>query len=222
MKIALCDPVSCDESLSGDGADYRGCQSTTRSGFMCQAWGLLTPHQHSHTPEANPGYGMADTPGYGMASNNYCRNPNGEEQIWCYTTSPKQRWDYCDPATFAETMGDELGLSYRGCKSKTVDGKACVKWPDFYQGRYPGHGIGDHSMCRNPIGRSGGIWCVTGSDDRPRVRLLRRGRAEERRLGGRAGAGVSVSAPFRKHLCLNMAAPQTFARTFAKPGSRLY
>ena len=31
-----------------------------------------------------------------------------------------------------------------------------------------------------------------------------------------------ISVPFRKHLYLNMAAPQTFARTFTKPGSRLY
>ena len=30
------------------------------------------------------------------------------------------------------------------------------------------------------------------------------------------------SVPFRKHLYLNMAAPQTFARTFTKPGSCLY
>ena len=33
---------------------------------------------------------------------------------------------------------------------------------------------------------------------------------------------VYTSEQFWKHLNLNMAAPQTFARTFTKPGSRLY
>jgi len=28
---------------------------------------------------------------------NYCRNPDGGDTIWCYTTSPDERWGYCDP-----------------------------------------------------------------------------------------------------------------------------
>ena len=40
---------------------------------------------------------------------------------------------------------------------------------------------------------------------------------------GVGGLGrVPLSEQFRKHLYLNMAAPQTFARTFTKPGARLY
>ena len=28
---------------------------------------------------------------------NYCRNPHGHApDIWCYTTDPHERWDYCD------------------------------------------------------------------------------------------------------------------------------
>ena len=45
-------------------------------------------------------------------------------------------------------------------------------------------------------------------------------------LGLSAAEGMHAqhicSEQFRKHLYLNMAAPQTFARTFTKPGSRLY
>jgi hypothetical protein len=28
---------------------------------------------------------------------NYCRNPDGEKSMWCYTTDKKKRWEYCEP-----------------------------------------------------------------------------------------------------------------------------
>ena len=27
---------------------------------------------------------------------NYCRNPDGEPTVWCYTTDPGDRWEHCD------------------------------------------------------------------------------------------------------------------------------
>ena len=27
---------------------------------------------------------------------NYCRNPDGEPKLWCYTTDPGTRWQYCN------------------------------------------------------------------------------------------------------------------------------
>jgi len=81
-------PPPCgDESSSGDGADYRGCQTTTRSGETCQAWTAQSPHSHSRTPSNYPNSGLVG---------NYCRNPDGEPTIWCYTTDPDKRWAYCD------------------------------------------------------------------------------------------------------------------------------
>ena len=39
--------------------------------------------------------------GYGTTGgHNYCRNPDGEASIWCYTTDPAKRWEYCDPVDF--------------------------------------------------------------------------------------------------------------------------
>merc|ERR1719215_893224 len=73
----------CDETYSGDGADYGGCQNKTRKGFTCQRWGEQSPHSHRYSGMAKHG--------------NYCRNPDGEPSIWCYTTDPKKRWDNCDP-----------------------------------------------------------------------------------------------------------------------------
>ena len=37
---------------------------------------------------------------------NFCRNPDGEKTIWCYTIDPKVRWEYCDELD----RGDEEGL----------------------------------------------------------------------------------------------------------------
>ena len=28
---------------------------------------------------------------------NYCRNPDEGETIWCYTTDVNTKWDLCDP-----------------------------------------------------------------------------------------------------------------------------
>lgn len=28
---------------------------------------------------------------------NYCRNPDGEPSIWCYTVDKKSRWEHCVP-----------------------------------------------------------------------------------------------------------------------------
>ena len=82
--------IACNEGLSGKGQDYRGCQTTTKNGKTCQAWSSDSPHSHSNHP--------ADKPNAGLESN-YCRNPDGSETIWCYTTDIQTRWDYCDPIT---------------------------------------------------------------------------------------------------------------------------
>ena len=71
--------------------DYRGCQTTTRTGKTCQNWTEQSPHPHTMSEANNPGTGIGD--------HNYCRNPDGGDTIWCYTTEsePASRWEYCDP-----------------------------------------------------------------------------------------------------------------------------
>ena len=64
--------------------------SITERGFSCQLWSDVSPHSHGHTIQGD---------------HNYCRNPGGgEPRVWCYTTDPDTRWDYCsvdpcDPET---------------------------------------------------------------------------------------------------------------------------
>ena len=79
--------------------DYRGCQTTTRSGRTCQKWSETTPHSHNKLPENYPNKGLGD--------HNYCRNPDGEGTIWCYTTDSSIRWEYCDP--IGESTDDSTG-----------------------------------------------------------------------------------------------------------------
>ena len=63
------------------GANYSGRTSETASGRTCQAWSASQPHEHTQTY---------------VGEHNYCRNPIGNPQgVYCYTTDPQKRWEYC-------------------------------------------------------------------------------------------------------------------------------
>jgi len=101
VALIYCVPTSdaqawCNERLTGrKNSGYRGCQTVTRSGRTCQKWTSQYPHEHSRTPKNYPKSGLGD--------HNYCRNPDGEDTIWCYTTDKGDRWDYCNPLNFKNT-----------------------------------------------------------------------------------------------------------------------
>lgn len=110
------DSRECEETLLGvDGKYYRGCQSRTRSGKTCQKWRSDKPHVHGHMTWDKV-----------AAESNYCRNDGGT-WLWCYTTDPNTRWEYCDPIC-DETLKGESGFGYRGCQTKTRSGKVCQRW----------------------------------------------------------------------------------------------
>jgi len=53
---------------------------------------------------------------------NFCRNPDGEPSIWCYTTDPNKRWDFCDSEIEAgnpEGLWGNRGVDYRGKQTTT-------------------------------------------------------------------------------------------------------
>jgi len=79
-----------NEDMTGVGQDYRGGQTRTRTGKLCQRWDSQVPHNHSLSPTDYP-----------ELSENYCRNPgvapNLAPSIWCYTTDPTTRWQLCTP-----------------------------------------------------------------------------------------------------------------------------
>jgi len=84
----ICAGAFCDEALTGDGRYYKGCQHKTRSGRECQRWNSQSPHKHTRT--------KVNYPSRGLGNHNFCRNPDGEPTIWCYTTDPSKRWEFSD------------------------------------------------------------------------------------------------------------------------------
>ncbi|XP_035661699.1 uncharacterized protein LOC118405953 [Branchiostoma floridae] len=151
-----------EDCLIGDGTSYRGTVSVTESGRTCQHWDSQIPHGHDRTPANYPSSGLEQ---------NYCRNPDGEPSgVWCYTTDPTQRWEYCDvPACSDCLIGD--GTSYRGTVSVTESGRTCQHWDsqiphghDRTPANYPSSGL-EQNYCRNPDGEPFGVWCYTTDPD---------------------------------------------------------
>ena len=162
------------------GADYRGFQTRTVGGYTCQAWSKQRPHTHTRTPKIFPINGL---------NGNYCRNPDNEKTIWCYTTNRNKRFDYCKPIPAMKTPSGKKSMynrikipdnpyycdetlrgrkdsGYRGCQRRTRSGKTCQRWSEQYPHKHTRGGNwfygtdGDHNKCRNPDGEKT-IWCYT-------------------------------------------------------------
>ncbi|XP_031559636.1 zinc metalloproteinase nas-6-like isoform X2 [Actinia tenebrosa] len=83
--------VTCFNSSTGNGRDYRGKLNYTVKGVMCQPWSQQWPHQHN---EMNDPIRAAND---GLGDHSYCRNPRGRKsRPWCYTTLKRTVWQYCD------------------------------------------------------------------------------------------------------------------------------
>lgn len=79
------------ESLSGNGTDYRGAQTRTKSFKKCQNWDDETPWVPLYNSTTYPDADLV---------NNYCRNPDGQAKtIWCYTTDTNTMWEICYPVS---------------------------------------------------------------------------------------------------------------------------
>ncbi|XP_065407544.1 hepatocyte growth factor-like protein isoform X10 [Chrysemys picta bellii] len=146
------------------GEGYRGKVNVTTSGIPCQRWDAQTPHRHHFRPEA---YECKDL------RENYCRNPDGSEAPWCFTSLPSMRVAFCFQIKRCtdEVEVDDCyhgnGELYRGKISKTRKGITCQKWsavsphtPQISPAMFPAMRL-EEKYCRNPDNDSHGPWCYT-------------------------------------------------------------
>jgi len=85
----------CDETVDlGHRQDgYRGCQTHTESGRLCQKW----TGEHASWARMEGGESQR-FPDKGLGDHNFCRNPDHETNgIWCWATGGGSSWEYCNP-----------------------------------------------------------------------------------------------------------------------------
>ncbi|XP_051890068.1 hepatocyte growth factor-like isoform X2 [Pristis pectinata] len=158
------------ECFKGLGESYRGTVNTTPSGIPCQRWDLQTPHRHSFIPED---YKCKDL------NKNYCRNPDGAEAPWCFTTHPDIRIAYCfhiprceKAAPPSEECYQGTGTAYKGTVAKTRAGVSCAPWESYSQDSertilYTNPASLVQNYCRNPDADKHGPWCYTNDPHTP-------------------------------------------------------
>jgi len=179
--------VANREELKGEkGEGYRGHQTETETGKTCQRWDTQSPHKHRQNMKTKPTAGLNE---------NYCRNPDGKDTIWCYTNDKTSNWEKCKPlkAAIPEPKNEEerkeqqiaakakaaidkeelKGVSdmlYRGSQTKTVSGKTCKEWRKTGSNSKTNPGAGlDGNYCRNPDKLTmKTIWCYTNDKKNPR------------------------------------------------------
>ncbi|XP_064877194.1 hepatocyte growth factor-like [Oncorhynchus nerka] len=163
-NISVCDPgndsdVDATSSCFREqGQSYHGTVSVTPSGITCQRWDSQFPHNHTYSPQ---NYKCKDL------RENYCRNPDGAEIPWCFTTDPNQRLAFCTHIPRCETENidtedcyEDNGGNYTGNLSKTRSGIPCGLWANHSNSGEPSVGL-ERNLCRNPDQDKHGPWCHT-------------------------------------------------------------
>ncbi|XP_063678661.1 natterin-4-like [Bolinopsis microptera] len=91
------------------GSGYDGTQSRTRLGYTCQNW----KSNEVHKSKIKKTYGIGD--------NNYCRNPERKySDVWCYTTNPSVRYDWCDVPTCSTEACDCTNVNEEDFKATDI------------------------------------------------------------------------------------------------------
>uniref|UniRef100_A0A3Q3JMG9 Hepatocyte growth factor n=1 Tax=Monopterus albus TaxID=43700 RepID=A0A3Q3JMG9_MONAL len=174
-----CNITVCDSSedtdvnvttscVQGKGTDYRGTINITPEGVTCQRWDSQFPHKHSFLSQNFKCKDLRE---------NYCRNPDGIDYPWCFTTDPNQRiakcthiprFSYYTPSS--DSCYEDNGETYRGTLSITRSGIPCADWSHHINSG-DSHSTVSHvglekNYCRNPDRDKHGPWCYTNPNNR--------------------------------------------------------
>lgn len=158
-------PMETTECIQGQGEGYRGTSNTIWNGIPCQRWDSQYPHKHDITPENFKCKDLRE---------NYCRNPDGAESPWCFTTDPNIRVGYCSQIPKCDVSSGQdcyrgNGKNYMGNLSKTRSGLTCSMWDknmeDLHRHIFwePDASKLNKNYCRNPDDDAHGPWCYTGN-----------------------------------------------------------
>ena len=177
-----CDVSDCKEcgSPSLKKEDYRGMQTTTRSGKSCVPW-------IDRTKEL---LALNLTMDYFVLEANFCRNLLGSRaDVWCFvegTSNSSTLWEYCHVPECEEASTSNweqrdshlcgsmelYQTDYRGTINTTSSGIPCQRWDSQSPHKhkhtpedYPWVAL-ESNWCRNPEGPSSlGAWCYTQNPD---------------------------------------------------------
>ncbi|XP_006744539.1 hyaluronan-binding protein 2 [Leptonychotes weddellii] len=102
FKGRFCE-IGPDDCYVGDGYSYRGKVSKTVNQHSCLYW-------NSHLLlQENYNMFLEDAESHGIGEHNFCRNPDGDKQPWCFfkVNNAKVKWEYCEiPACSAIDIAD--------------------------------------------------------------------------------------------------------------------
>ncbi|KAL4221447.1 hypothetical protein ACF0H5_019704 [Mactra antiquata] len=94
---------------------YQGRVNVTVSGKICQRWDTDIPHYvyYTYIDATFPDGSISD-------AQNYCRDPENQGYIWCYTIDPLVRWEYCfdDRTSQHEENDDDININQ--CKDRSL------------------------------------------------------------------------------------------------------
>lgn len=136
--------IETTECYEGRGVGYRGTVDVTPTGLTCQRWDSQYPHNHTFTPQAYSckwvGVSRASALLQLIAGwlllfsrdlrENYCRNPDGQELPWCFTTDPRIRMMFCTNIPECGTQNKADGEIVDGRIWESQRGERCVSLCD--------------------------------------------------------------------------------------------